>query len=113
MKFLLSVSLVVYGISSIRHGAWIADAFVTPSHPRTRPMLLLWSSTVDREVTTKSNSTSSNDLVEPLAGTWECDENAECVQVPECTDDVCRTSLDVRIHGQWYDLAGTFNDGLS
>jgi hypothetical protein len=37
---------------------------------------------------------------------WECDDDALCVEVPACTDDVCRTSLDVRIHNQWYDLSG-------
>ena len=37
---------------------------------------------------------------------WECDEEAECVEVPACDDQDCRTSLDVRIHGQWYDLSG-------
>ena len=38
--------------------------------------------------------------------TWECDEDAECVEVPACDDEGCRTSLDVRIHGEWYDLTG-------
>jgi hypothetical protein len=37
---------------------------------------------------------------------WECDEEANCVEVPACDDKVCRTSLDVRIHGKWYDLSG-------
>ena len=38
--------------------------------------------------------------------TWECDEDAQCVEVPACDDEGCRTSLDVRIHGEWYDLTG-------
>jgi len=37
---------------------------------------------------------------------WECDEDAECVEVPACDEEQCRTSLDVRIHGTWYDLSG-------
>jgi hypothetical protein len=37
---------------------------------------------------------------------WECNEDAICVQVPACDDQICRTSLDVRIHGDWYDLSG-------
>jgi hypothetical protein len=30
----------------------------------------------------------------------------ECKEVPACDEEVCRTSLDVRIHGDWYDLSG-------
>mmetsp|Transcript_27070 Transcript_27070/g.38106 ORF Transcript_27070/g.38106 Transcript_27070/m.38106 type:complete len:507 (-) Transcript_27070:406-1926(-) len=37
---------------------------------------------------------------------WECDENMECKEVPLCDEDGCRTTLDVRIHGDWYDLSG-------
>ncbi len=40
-------------------------------------------------------------------GSWECNGEAECVEVPQCDEEVCRTSLDVRIHGAWYDLTGT------
>jgi hypothetical protein len=73
----------------------IASSFYRVSSSRLR------SSTLDK--TTSNNATT---VVEPLAGTWECNEEAECVMVPECNDEVCRTSLDVRIHGQWYDLSG-------
>jgi hypothetical protein len=39
--------------------------------------------------------------------TWECDDElTKCVEVPACDEEVCRTSLDVRIHGEWYDLTG-------
>jgi hypothetical protein len=41
------------------------------------------------------------------ATAWECDEDANCVVVPACDEEKCRTSLDVRIHGEWYDLSGT------
>lgn len=37
---------------------------------------------------------------------WECDEDANCVEVDACDDQKCRTSLDIRIHGKWYDLSG-------
>jgi cytochrome b involved in lipid metabolism len=37
---------------------------------------------------------------------WDCNEEALCVPVPACDDTACRTSLDVRIHGEWYDLSG-------
>lgn len=52
-----------------------------------------------------SSSSSSNSTL--IGGSWECNENAECVEVPQCTEEVCRTSLDVRIHGEWFDLTGT------
>ena len=34
------------------------------------------------------------------------DDEAECVEVPACNEEYCRTSLDVRMHGVWYDLSG-------
>lgn len=37
---------------------------------------------------------------------WECDDEANCVEVAACDEEKCRTSLDVRIHGTWYDLSG-------
>ena len=40
------------------------------------------------------------------ASAWECDDEANCVKVPACDQEQCRTSLDVRIHGKWYDLSG-------
>lgn len=40
------------------------------------------------------------------ATTWDCDDDVQCVEVPACDEEVCRTSLDVRIHGEWYDLTG-------
>jgi hypothetical protein len=49
-------------------------------------------------------TTSTNGEAAPT--TWDCDEEAECVEVPACDEEVCRTSLDVRIHGDWYDLTG-------
>jgi hypothetical protein len=47
-----------------------------------------------------------------MGGSWECNDDAECKQVPECDDQglSCKTSLDVRIHGDWYDLTGTYVD---
>ena len=37
---------------------------------------------------------------------WECDADANCDLVPACDETACRTTLDVRIHGTWYDLSG-------
>ena len=52
--------------------------------------------------TANGSSSSSSDA--PLG--WECDDEANCVQVPACDEEGCRTSLDVRIHNEWYDLSG-------
>lgn len=45
-----------------------------------------------------------NGLDTPKA--WDCDEEANCVLVEACDEVQCRTTLDVRIHGNWYDLSG-------
>lgn len=37
---------------------------------------------------------------------YDCDENGNFITVPLCNDEECRASLDVRIHGNWYDLSG-------
>jgi len=37
---------------------------------------------------------------------WEREEKADCAEVPPCIEKVSRTSLDVRIHGTWYNLDG-------
>ena len=38
---------------------------------------------------------------------WECTDDLEvCEPVAACDEVGCRTSLDVRIHGKWYDLSG-------
>ena len=37
---------------------------------------------------------------------WDCDDEANCVQIDACDEEKCRTTLDVRIHGEWYDLSG-------
>ncbi len=37
---------------------------------------------------------------------WDCDEEANCVEVDACDEEQCRTTLDVRIHNEWYDLSG-------
>jgi cytochrome b involved in lipid metabolism len=37
---------------------------------------------------------------------WDCDDDANCKEVAACDEEKCRTSLDVRINGDWYDLTG-------
>ena len=76
-----------------------ADAFVPHRLVSMRSMTTLPAATLEQPKT--MNST---EMVGPT--TWECDENAQCVEVPACDEEQCRTSLDVRIHGEWYDLTG-------
>jgi fatty acid desaturase len=84
--------------------ALFVDAFTTPA-----PMIL------SRSQKTFASGTWLRSTAVPEAPTtvdgdpttWKSDEALlNCVQVPACNDQVCRTSLDVRIHGKWYDLTG-------
>jgi hypothetical protein len=83
------------------------DAFV-PSHRKTTVLSAravgkpIRAATVDG--TTTSSSLKPNGSQEPTS--WDCNDEAECVVVPACDEEQCRTSLDVRIHGEWYDLTG-------
>ena len=80
------------------------DAFVPRQFlPRTARSSIMapMPATVEPRATTPTNATG-------VPTTWECDEDANCVEVPACDEEQCRTSFDVRIHGEWYDLTGTF-----
>ena len=79
---------------------------VSPTHNGVVPTYsrrVLSAVTVEAPTTTVSNRNLTT-----VGGSWECNEEAECVEVPQCDEESCRTSLDVRIHGEWYDLTGTF-----
>ncbi len=77
------------------------------------------SSLVNRMIKTKTSHWKAATLDETTTNgakeitTWECDEEAQCVEVPACDDETCRTSLDVRIHGEWYDLTGLCSDSFN
>jgi fatty acid desaturase len=85
-------------------GAWLlllasrssVDAFTPSKLSSIRSTLSPLRSTIAKPVI--------NGAAEPT--TWECDEDAQCLEVAACDEEVCRTSLDVRIHGEWYDLTG-------
>jgi len=71
------------------------NAFTVPANSKLSRTLL-------HVATTPENI---NGVKEPTA--WECDDDLiECKEVPACDELSCRTSLDVRIHGNWYDLSG-------
>uniref|UniRef100_A0A7S1YLP1 Cytochrome b5 heme-binding domain-containing protein n=1 Tax=Grammatophora oceanica TaxID=210454 RepID=A0A7S1YLP1_9STRA len=59
-----------------------------------------------RYATTLEPPTKVNGDATKEAVGWDCDDEANCVQVDPCNEESCRTSLDVRIHGEWYDLSG-------
>ena len=84
---------------SLAVGVFISSAVSALQPPRPQSAL---------KATTLDPSTLVNGGAVAPAG-WECDAEANCVEVPACNDQVCRTSLDVRIHGQWYDLSGTYH----
>ncbi|GMI11056.1 hypothetical protein TrRE_jg3462, partial [Triparma retinervis] len=41
-----------------------------------------------------------------MLGAFDCNSDATCTAVDACDASACRTSLDVRIHGVWYNLEG-------
>jgi acyl-lipid Delta6-acetylenase / acyl-lipid (9-3)-desaturase len=61
---------------------------------------------VDEKVSSAPQDSKKTPIVIEGPTAWECNEDAECVVVPACNEDICRTSLDVRMHGKWYDLSG-------
>jgi len=84
---------------SLQHASLVAG-FVAPS----RSLLV-------NPIASKLNSAVAADDVTGLADladqkAWDCDEEANCVQIEACDEVECRTTLDVRIHGDWYDLSG-------
>jgi acyl-lipid Delta6-acetylenase / acyl-lipid (9-3)-desaturase len=88
-----------------------ATAF-TPSHAILRLILKQQSTfraascSTSRKVAQLNAPTTTNDNKQVVPTGWECDDEANCVEVPACDEEQCRTSLDVRIHGTWYDLSG-------
>jgi len=88
----------------------LTSTMILPTASSTSSLLsptTLVASTLENPSTRNTNATSSLDEThDALGGSWECNDNADCKAVPECDALQCRTSLDVRIHGEWYDLTG-------
>lgn len=80
-----------------------ASAFSAPKQ-RVMTNTARFSTMVDAPNGAATEEASSTAAKMPMA--WECDEEAECVEVPACDEVECRTTLDTRIHGEWYDLSG-------
>lgn len=72
----------------------------------------LSSTTAGRLETIENESKTQLTKLEELTS-WECNDDAECVEVPACDEMECRTSLDVRIHGEWYDLTGESSNSFT
>lgn len=76
------------------------EGFATPrSIHATKP-------TVQTSLNVATTPNGVADAVSQAPKNWECDEEANCVEVEACNETECRTSLDVRIHNQWYNLSG-------
>mmetsp|Transcript_5602 Transcript_5602/g.13992 ORF Transcript_5602/g.13992 Transcript_5602/m.13992 type:complete len:504 (+) Transcript_5602:196-1707(+) len=91
------------GIALVGHAS--VSGFSTPNQRMAMPRMSTtarFSTIAEPSIT--ANGATAEDSKMPTA--WECDEEAECVEVPACDEVDCRTSLDVRIHGAWYDLSG-------
>lgn len=92
-----AVSLLAAAVILSSHQAW---SFAPVSSSIAKPTSMYMSA-----VTAGAPTEGVKDAPEqPKA--WDCDEDAMCVEVDACDELVCRTSLDVRIHGDWYDLSG-------
>ena len=50
------------------------------------------------DIDTTTFTTGSDESMNPKA--QDCDEDANCVQVDASDEEVCRTNLDVHIHGE-------------
>jgi len=92
-----------------------AVAFAPPTSLARPSTSSSFSTSTSLEIATAPPSSSAEKAVNGAGGErsdpavpqgWECDEEANCVAVEACDEDGCRTSLDVRIHGEWYDLSG-------
>jgi hypothetical protein len=84
-----------------------ANAFAPIDHSRVLTRINTAKKTASRILPISNSAVVNGDVGStdsPKA--WECDEDANCVQVDACDDEKCRTTLDVRIHGEWYDLSG-------
>jgi len=79
-----------------------ASAFSTPHQRIATPFTTARFSSVAEAPTTNGATAEESEM--PVA--FECNEEAECVEVPVCDEEECRTTLDVRIHSTWYDLSG-------
>ena len=79
-------------------------AFQAPGRIVRRPTTVLQSAVAPDVPKVNGKETEGEDYSDQKA--WECDEEANCVAVDACDEEICRTSLDVRIHNQWYDLSG-------
>ena len=89
----------------------------TPTSSMTSKYLSSSMSTKRSNVIVRSSVTAEdlrvNGDVAKTPSAWDCDEDANCVQVDACDEESCRTTLDVRIHGEWYDLSGEKSNVIS
>jgi hypothetical protein len=85
--------------------AFVPTSFVQKSTGASTSPFNLRASTIDETATVNGANNNKDELT-----TWECNDEAECVEVPACDEEQCRTSLDVRIHGEWYDLTGPYSN---
>lgn len=59
---------------------------------------------VSEQISIITTTIPSNDTTIQMG--WDCNDEVECTEVPICTEQECRTSLDVRYHNVWYDVSG-------
>lgn len=82
------------------------SGFSTPSQRMAMPRASSARFSTVLETPTNGATMTDNASSEKMPTAYDCNEEAECVIVPVCDDQECRTTLDVRIHSDWYDLSG-------
>lgn len=99
MNLLLATSLVCKGAQAFAPASSTPLKHV-PSSINTKRSNVIVSSSITADDLRVNGDVSES----PTA--WECDEEANCVEIDACDEESCRTTLDVRIHGEWFDLSG-------
>jgi fatty acid desaturase len=99
VKFTQTISIVLFAAAP-----WSNDAFMLPAQANKLARRQMWSPLLSTAAPQAPTGTVIGSDNTPTA--WDCDKDANCAEVPACDEQACRTSLDVRIHGKWYDLSG-------
>jgi len=81
-------------------------ATITENTEKRNSATFVTTSTHRNMVATTPKRVNGDISIVPSTPAWDCDDEINCKEVPKCDKEKCRTTLDVRIHGEWFDLSG-------